>query len=76
MDMAKKSAPGDCEIVATYDGGRVRLYSPILGTVCSKCAERTDDVSFVIEAGEADQTAGGLCGPCLVALLRTVAEVG
>lgn len=54
----------------------MRLYPPILGTVCSRCAERMDEVSFVIEAGGGDQTGGGLCGPCLIALLRGVAEGG
>ncbi|MFN8215203.1 MAG: hypothetical protein U0R71_01280 [Solirubrobacterales bacterium] len=76
MDMTERSVSADPEIVATGDGSRVRLFPPILGTVCSRCAERTDDVSFVIEAGDGDQAAGGLCGPCLIALLRGVTEGG
>lgn len=74
MDSAKTLRCIDCEIVATDGNIRARLYPPILGTVCSRCAERVDDVSFVIEEPGRGQSGGGLCGPCVIDLLQTAAR--
>lgn len=59
----------DWEFVCHGSGGlRARIYSPIVGSICTRCEGRADDVSFLID-GQNGSKAGGLCGPCLVAVL-------
>jgi hypothetical protein len=60
------------EIRVSDGGTRLTFHAPILGTVCSRCGERTDDVCFLIESSDAPDVAGGLCAPCMIALLRPV----
>jgi hypothetical protein len=74
--MSEASAQPGCEICVSDGGTRLTLHPPILGTVCSRCAERIDDVCFLIEGGDVTDAAGGLCGRCLIALLRSVTTVG
>lgn len=74
--MSEASAQPGCEICAHDGDTRLTLHPPILGTVCSRCAERSDDVCFLIEGGEVTAAAGGLCGRCMIALLRSVTRVG
>jgi hypothetical protein len=60
----------DCEIVCFGFGARrVRLFPPILGTMCSRCSSRSDDVCFIFEGPEGIEASGGLCGPCLSEIL-------
>ncbi len=62
-----------CEITCVGPPGRrVRLFPPILGTICDHCSTRADDVCFLVEGPGAAQSGGGLCGPCLVSLLESV----
>jgi hypothetical protein len=74
MEAAKAPNSLDGEIVASDNGNRLHLYSPILGTVCSRCAKRPDDVSFVLETGDHGRSAGGLCARCMIELLQTVMQ--
>jgi hypothetical protein len=70
--MSEASTQPGCEICVSDGDTHLSLHAPILGTICGKCAERTDDVCFLIEGGDVADSAGGLCARCMIALLRSV----
>lgn len=61
----------DADLVYTAgDGRRVELFAPVLGTTCTRCDSRLDDVCFLIRDRTGLTGAGGLCSPCLVDVLE------
>lgn len=67
MDWDNKS---DCEIVCALGEGRsVRLYAPVGPALCDRCGQRSDDVAYMIDGQSESKKSGGLCGPCLAAIL-------
>jgi hypothetical protein len=55
------------------DDRRAHVYPPVGGALCSRCGDRADDVSFLIEGPTGTETAAGICAPCLVDCLRRFA---
>ncbi|MGE0857388.1 MAG: hypothetical protein AB7L18_15010 [Hyphomicrobiaceae bacterium] len=75
MSMLKPGATtDDWEFVCHgAEGLRARIYSPIVGSICGRCESRADDVCFLIDGQDGSKGGGGLCGPCLVAVLHEYA---
>jgi hypothetical protein len=66
MTPHERSASDDEIVGVGIDGRRVRLFPPVLGTLCTSCGTRADDVCVIVESPTGPDVAAGLCGTCLI----------